>query len=258
MRNPMRPADVPVPRTAASRVEERSTGNAILDALPPDERELVRRHLRVVPLRLRQTLVQAGAPLTSVYFPLSGVLALIALAESGRTVEANMVGREGMIGLPAFLGVNMMPVEVVVQLSGRALALPVPQLRLLTTDRGALSSVLKRYTYTRMVETTQNAACHRLHSLEQRTARWLLETADRAGRTEFWITHEVLADLLGVQRPRVSEMLSKLQSDGLVDSPRARIRLTDEARLRQAACECYAVLRDQVRGLVTMESPAAG
>jgi CRP-like cAMP-binding protein len=182
------------------------------------------------------------------------VVSLITLTPSGRTVEANQVGREGMVGLPAFLGVDRMPLECVVQVPGRALAMPVADLKHVTKDGGSLSTLLKRYIYARMVETAQNSACNRLHSLEQRAARWLLETADRAGRDQFLITHEFLAALLGVQRPRVSEAAAKLQREGLVRYGRGRIRLLDRRRLTAAACDCYMVVRDELRALVVAET----
>ena len=228
-----------------------STQNLLLDALPEDERALVLSRARDVRLRRRETLLHADSALQAAYFPTSGLLALVIRTTSGHTVEVNQVGREGMVGLPAFLGVGHMPVEAVVQLSGRALAVSVEALHAMTRHDTSLSRLLKRYTFMRMVEMGQNATCNRLHSLEQRTARWLLETADRAGRTEFWMTHEFLAELLGVQRPRVSEAIARLQAAGLVDSPRQRIRLLDIPGLETAACECYIVVREELRRLVT-------
>ena len=208
-----------------------------------------------MPLRLRETLIRTDAPITAAYFPLSGVVSLITLTRSGRTVEATQVGREGMVGLPAFLGADRMPLDVVVQVPGRALAMPTADLKLVTSsDGGSLSKVLKRYTYFRMNEIVQNAACHRLHSLEERAARWLLETAGRVGEAEFRITHEYLAALLGVQRPRVSEALAKFQRDALIESPRQRIRIDDPARLADVACECYGFVRDELRALIAAEA----
>jgi CRP-like cAMP-binding protein len=243
-----------MPRLQGDRIR---TGNALLDALPDEDRRRLRNHLRRVPLHVRETLLHAESPFASAYFPVSGLLSLITLTRSGRTVEASQVGREGMIGLPAFLGVDRMPLEVVVQVPGKALSMSVADLKRLAKDESAFSTVLKRYTYSRIVETAQTAACNRLHSLEQRTARWLLEAAERVGHSEFVITHELMATLLGVQRPRVSEAIAKLQSEGLVYSPRERIRLTDTARLGNTACECLGVVLDEMRAITPRGGAAA-
>jgi CRP-like cAMP-binding protein len=241
-------------RTGGAARRRRRTGNLLLDALPDHDYEALQGHLRVVPLRMGEALIHADDGITSALFPASGVVSLITLTPSGRTVEASQVGREGMVGLPAFLGVDRMPLEVVVQVPGKAVAMSVADLKHVTNAGGALSTIIKRYIYTRMLETAQNSACNRLHSLEQRTARWLLETADRVGRDEFLITHEFLSALLGVQRPRVSEAAAKLQREGLVRYGRGHIVLVDRERLLATACDCYIVVRDELRALVLAET----
>lgn len=225
--------------------------NLLLEALPADERGRLCERAREVPLRFRQVLIQPGDEIVDALFPLSGVVSLVTMTPSGRSVETSQVGREGMLGLPAFLGVKRFGLEAVVQVGGRALAIPIRDLRAATFGDTNLDRVLKRYTYARLIETAQNAACNRLHSLEERAARWLLETYDRVPGKEFRITHEFLATLLGVQRPRVTEAAVKLQRDGLVEYGRGRIRLLDPPALRAAACECYTVVRDELRALVT-------
>jgi CRP-like cAMP-binding protein len=232
----------------------RASGNLLLDALPDEEFAALAHRFRAVDLRGRETLIHADDGLPSVYFPTSGVVSLITLTPSGQTVEANQVGREGMVGLPAFLGVDRMPLEVAVQVPGKALATSPSELRAVTNSGGALSTLLKRYIYARMVESAQNSACNRLHSLEQRTARWLLETADRVERDHFAITHEQLSLLLGVQRPRVSEAAARLQREGLVRYGRGRMRLVSRDRLIASACDCYIVVRAELRALVVAES----
>jgi CRP-like cAMP-binding protein len=238
----------------ARTMGRRASGNLLLDALPDEEYAALAHHFRAVDLRGRETLIHADDGLSSVYFPTSGVVSLITLTQSGHTVEANQIGREGMVGLPAFLGVDRMPVEVVVQVQGKALATSPSELRAVTDSGGALSALLKRYIYVRMVESAQNSACNRLHSLEQRTARWLLETADRVERDQFAITHELLSVLLGVQRPRVSEAAARLQQQGVVRYGRGRMRLVNRHRLIAIACDCYLVVRDELRALVLAES----
>lgn len=229
------------------------SGNLLLDALPPSEHDEVLARSRRVALRFRSTLIRAGDNTTTAYFPLSGVVSLVTLTRTGRTVETNQVGREGMVGLPVFLGVATMPVEAVVQVPGAALAIPIKDFVRLSSDDTALSRVLKRYAYTRLVEAAQNAACNRLHSLEQRAARWLLETRDRLDTPKFPLTHELLATLLGVQRPRVTEAARRLQRHGLIAYTRGRVELADPDALHVAACECYNVVRDELRALLVAE-----
>lgn len=227
------------------------TGNVLLDALPPAEYRALTARLRKVELPFRSRLVRADEVLVSAFFPTSGVVSLVTLTRSGRTVEANQIGREGIVGLPAFLGVDTMPLEAVVQMPGEALAIPIADLKHVSSAESSLSAVLKRYTYARLVESAQNSACHRLHSLEQRTVRWLLDTDDRVPGNELDMTHDFLAMLLGVQRPRLSEVVARLRRKGLVSYKRGRIRLVDRDGLRAASCDCYFVVRDELRALVT-------
>ena len=226
----------------------------MLDAIPSDEFDSLTARFRKVDLPFRSCLVRADELLTSAYFPTSGVVSLVTLTRSGRTVEANQVGNDGIVGLPAFLGVDTMPLEAVVQVPGEALAIPIADLKHVSSTESSLSVVLKRYTYARLVETAQNSACHRLHSLEQRTVRWLLDTDDRVPGHEFAVTHDFLAMLLGVQRPRLSEVAARLQRKGLVAYARGRIRLVDRDGLLAASCDCYFVVRDELRALVRATS----
>lgn len=229
--------------------------NLLLAALPADDRAALSRRGRKVSLTLKHVLIRPGAALVDAFFPLSGVVSLVTLTPSGRSVETSQVGREGMVGLPGFLGVSEFGLEALVQVEGVALAVPIPDLRAMSRNDSALSRVLKRYTYARLAETAQNAACNRLHSLEERAARWLLETDDRVRAHQFPMTHEFLGTLLGVQRPRITEAARKLQRDGLVDYGRGRIRLVDRQGLEATACDCYVVIRDELRALVTATAP---
>jgi len=148
-----------------------------------------------------------------------------------------------MAGLPAFLGTTDSPHDTVCQIAGTALRLSVGELRRFLSRDGALHALLHRYTQATMVQLSQSVACNRLHSTEERCARWLLQTRDRVGSDEFSLTQEFLAQMLGVRRGTVSLTAGVLQQAGVIRYTRGRITVLDPDALREAACDCYDVVQ---------------
>jgi CRP-like cAMP-binding protein len=164
-------------------------------------------------------------------------------AEDDIAVEVAMIGFEGMAGLPAFLGTAASPHRCFCQVPGQALQLQTLTLRRFLAGGGALHDMLHRYTQAVMAFLAQNIACSRLHSAEERTARWLAQTHDRVGSDSFQITQDFLAQMLGVRRATVSVSARTLQRAGLIPYSRGRVTVLDREGLHSAACKCYHTIR---------------
>jgi CRP-like cAMP-binding protein len=215
--------------------------NRLLAALPEVEQQRLAGELQLVDLGLRELMYEVGQPIDSVYFPLGCVMSLVAPV-GDEVVEVATVGPEGMVGLPAFLGVTTSAQRVYCQLPGPALQLSVEALAGFLSGDGDLHRLLHRYTQAVMVFLGQSVACNRLHTVEQRCARWLAHTHDRVDQDSFPLTQEFLAQMLGVRRASVSVSAQTLQQAGLIRYSRGRITVLDRDGLRAAACPCYPII----------------
>jgi CRP-like cAMP-binding protein len=219
------------------------TRNRILQLLPFAEAERLARVFEPIKLQFKEAIYSAGKPIDYVYFPLTGMVSVVVDMEGGQTVEAGTIGREGMVGLPAFLGSPKALCRVLTQIAGDALRVPAEALRDELRRGDTLSRVLRRYTAGFIGMLAQTAACNRLHSLEQRMCRWLLTTRDHVGSDGFPLTQDFLGQMLGVRRPSVSLAGASLQNAGLIKYSRGHISIVNRAGLEAASCECYAVVR---------------
>lgn len=219
------------------------TTNRLLAALPQEDYARLAPHLEVVDLAFKELIYRPDEPIRFVYFPLDGVVSLLATMADGAAVEVASVGREGMVGLPAFLGARSLAGQAFAQIPGRAARLGADALREATAASGPLRDLLQRYTQAMFDLVAQSAACNRLHPLDERLARWLLMTHDRLGADRFPLTQEFMGQMLGVRRASVSTAAAILQRAGLIRYARGRITVTDRAGLEAASCECYGVIR---------------
>ena len=226
------------PRSAAHHDE----ANRILHALPSDDYDEMLRHLSPLRLRLNDWLVRAHEPMTHVYFVREGLISILATEQENTDVEIGTIGCEGMLGLPVVFGVGAMQFGAVVQIEGTAWRMRADVFRQMLETRPALRRLALHYAQFFLEFLAQSAACNRLHSLEQRLARWLLVSHDSVRGDEFDLTHEALSLMLGVRRAGVSESMGMLQSEGLVRSARGRIRVLDRRRLESKACPCHAIV----------------
>jgi len=217
--------------------------NRILAALPRAEYARVASELERVALATKQVLFDVDRPIEHVYFPEDCVASIVGIMADGSAVETATVGREGIVGLPVFLGTDRTAAQAFCQVPGEALRMGSRALRQEIARAGRLPALLGRYTQALLTQVAQSAACNRLHSTRQRCARWLLQTRDRVGRDEFAFTHQFLSQMLGVRRPTVTELASELVRDGLIDNHYGRVVIRDRRGLEAAACECYAVIR---------------
>jgi CRP-like cAMP-binding protein len=216
--------------------------NRILASLPGDELERILPHLELVELPLRTVLIDPNRPIHDVYFVEEGVVSMLGVMEDGRAVETATIGMEGMVGIPIFLGTDRMSAQAFTQVSGRAYRMPADALREELARGGEMGRLLGLFTQALLTLVSQNSACNRVHSVEQRCARWLLLTADRAGSDTVDLTHLFLSQMLGVRRATVTEIASALQARGLIDYSRGRITLVDRAGLEATSCLCYRVI----------------
>jgi CRP-like cAMP-binding protein len=216
--------------------------NAILGALPTHDLSQLRTRLHLADVHSRNKVAEPGKPITDLYFPLSAVFSMVASAGT-HAVEVATIGREGMAGLPVFLGRSISPHATFCQVPGRAAVLAADQLRPALAGSAALHGLLNRFTQATMVQIAQNVVCNSSHTLAQRAARWLLTTRDRVGRDQFPLTQQFLSQMLGASRPTVSETAGKLQANGLIRYSRGNLTITDRGGLEQAACHCYTIVK---------------
>lgn len=218
--------------------------NALLSRLPQEEFSRISERAQTVESAVRECVQPADEPIGQVYFPLTSVFSMVA-GEHHRenVIEVATIGREGMIGLPLFLGSVSSPLSVFCQIPGPSARLSATDLRRVLGDDGTLHRVLNRFTQATMVQIAQNVFCNAMHSAEQRASRWLLTTQDRVVGQEFPLTQEFLARMLGVRRPTVSEIAGRLQDRGLIRYRRGVVTITDQAGLERLACQCYEVVR---------------
>ena len=219
----------------------RLTTNRLLTALPSAEWAQLRPQVTAVSLTVGQVLYQTGAPITHIYFPCSGVVSLLTVLSDGAAIEVGLVGREGMVGLPALLGADTTHGSAICQLPGAALRLETAALRQRLGEAGVLRERLARYIHSRLIETAQAIACSRRHTVVQRCACWLLMTHDRVDGDAFSLTHRSLGAMLGVRRATVTAAAGALQRAGGITYHLGRVTVRDRARLEAAACECYSV-----------------
>ena len=219
------------------------TGNRLLDSLPRADIERLRPHLEAVSVGVKHVVYEPNGPIKHVYFPTGCVISLVTYLEDGASVEMATVGREGMVGLPIFLGADTMPSRAFGQVPGDALRITAAAFTEEIKRNGPLVRVLNRYTQALFNQVAQTTACNRVHLVEQRCARWLLQTHDRVGSDQFFLTQEFLAQMLGVRRSGVSAAAGLLQKAGLIRYARGRITILDRPGLESAACECYGVIK---------------
>lgn len=224
--------------------------NRLLRAVPADAYARLIAGSEVVTLERGDLVYQPGEPIRRVYFPSNMILSVISVMDNGDRVEVGTIGNEGMGGLPAFLESESSPNTVFVQVSGEARMMDAELLREVADTSPDTRTMLHRYTQSFLNQSAQSAACNRMHSIEERCARWLLMTHDRVGRDTFDLTQEFLADMLGVRRAGVTVVCGALQRAGFIRYRRGHIAILDRAKLEEVTCECYARVRGEVDRLV--------
>ncbi len=221
--------------------------NRLLAALPQRDYRRLIRHLEPVSLALGQVIYEPGSPIRHVYFPENGVISLLAGVGPNKTAEVAVVGREGVVGSSAILGLNVSQLRALVQGEGTALRIESSRLRKELGTHGEWFRELFRFTNALMSQAAQTAACNRFHTVEARLARWLLATRDRTNSRHLHLTQEFLSIMLGVRRVGITGAAMNLQKLKLITYSRGNIQILDPVRLEAAACSCYGVVKEIYR-----------
>jgi CRP-like cAMP-binding protein len=231
----------------------------LLAVLPPDERERVAKYCETVLLKGRMTLCDPDGPLQYAWFPHSGVLSSLVHVENGEAVEVGLVGREGMAGLALALDSTANPFHTIVQVPGSATRICRESFHELMLDPGRpFCTALLKYANLYLTTVAQTAACNRLHRIEQRLARWLLDMHERADTNRLPVTHELLGLMVGAYRPSVTNALAAFEERGVLACGRGQIEIRDLEALREQSCECHqAIHRRTERTLEQIKSMAA-
>jgi CRP-like cAMP-binding protein len=222
---------------------QRKTANQLLNSLQPAAFERIAKKLTRVKLRPKEIVYKPNQPIEHVLFPENTVLCLLTLMANGDTIEAATVGREGASWISASVGAPSMPCETIAVIEGTALKLPVADLERELKDNDHFRHVLTEYSHALLIACMRTSACNGLHKLQERCARWILTTLDRVDTNRFAVTKEFLAQLLGTNRPTVSVMVSALEKAGMLNVEGRCVTVADRKRLKEAACECYEIIR---------------
>ena len=228
----------------------RDSGNSLLASLSESDAAALRPHLKLVHLEQQKVLFEAAGKVTDVYFPTGGVVSLVVCLSSGQTIEAAMIGKDGVVGAFAAIGGNIAVNQGIVQLAGPALTCKVSELSRAVLQSHSLQSKLFRHEQAVYAAASQSAACLAAHQMESRLCRWLLRSRDLAGSDSLQLTHEFLAEMLGVRRTSVTLHAGTLQQAGIIKYSRGHIQILNVEALEETACECYETVNSYYRALL--------
>ncbi|MFT7222325.1 MAG: CRP-like cAMP-binding protein, partial [Candidatus Azotimanducaceae bacterium] len=216
--------------------------NQLIERLPRREASRLRRQCQLVDLDIHSVLCEFDQPVSFVYFPCVGFISLVTSIRDHPPLEMNLIGSEGMLGASLILGLNHAPIRGVVQGAGSAWRIDTASFRQALDDSATLRRLLGRYLYVLMAQSSHIASCTHFHGVEQRLARGLLATHDRVPLDRFALTHQSLADMLGVQRSAVTIAAGNLQQLGLISYSRGQISIVNRAGLEATSCGCYEIV----------------
>ncbi len=219
--------------------------NMLLAGLPDKERQRLLPDLEPISFSLGEVVYESGGHIDYVYFPTSAIISLLYIMENGATAEIGVAGYEGVIGIALFMGGETMPNRAVVQSAGSALRVKQKALQAEFVRGGMFQTSLLRYTQALMTQISQTAVCNRLHTVEQQLCRWLLLSHDRLRTDKLVMTHDLIANMLGVRREGITVAAQKLQERGLISYVRGTITLLDRQGLETEVCECYQVVKSE-------------
>ncbi len=230
----------PVRRTSHDRKIIR---NEILLSTIDTEFSLIQPHLEHVVISAPKSLCEPQELFRFAYFPNDGVISIVVVMPNGKTVEAGLVGKEGVVGLPAIEGFKRSPLREVVQISGDAFRVKISTIRKILASAPIFDGALTHYSLLFGLQIAQTAACNRLHDTEKRLARWLLMAEDRVDSRILHITHDFLATMLGTDRSSVSIAAATLQKLNLIQYRRGAVKVLNRSQLEGYACDCYRAIQ---------------
>lgn len=219
--------------------------NRVLAAIPTRDIQRLSAHLAPVSFKSKRSLHEPGERIDTVYFLEDAIASVVITMENGNTVEVGLIGREGVVGLPAVIGSGLAVNRTFVQLPGQGFGIKAKVFREQVESSSELRSCLYLATEGFLLQTAQTAACNRIHELEERLARWLMMCSDRIQSDHIPITHEFLAMMLGTRRSSVSIAAGILHKAGLITYSRGSVTIQNRDGLNHAACECYQSVHEQ-------------
>ena len=219
--------------------------NKILLAMTDVEFHVIRPQLEYLALPSQLSLHEPHQTHRFAYFPNEGLISLVVAMANGKTVEAGIVGNEGVAGLPAVVGLRRSPLREVMQIGGNGFRITIRDLKHMLDSYSTpdLQRHLQRYTMMLGLQVAQTAACNRLHDIDRRLARWLLMAHDRVDSGTLRITHGFLATMLGTDRPSVSLAAGVFQRMNIIKYRRGAVKIVNRGALESHSCECYAVIQ---------------
>jgi CRP-like cAMP-binding protein len=218
--------------------------NKLLACLPREDFERLRPDLKTIPVKVKQVLHRRNETVREVFFPNGGVASMTAVMKNGAMVEIATVGDEGLVGIGAFFGGDVLAGETMMQVPDtNAEVMSATAFRKEIDRKGPFHDCVVRYSQGLLALMTQSTACMALHQVQERCCRWLLMTHDRIRQDQFDLSHEFLAMMLGTTRPTVSVVAGTLQKAGLIRYVHGHITILDRKNLEAASCECYATVK---------------
>jgi len=227
--------------------------NQILAALPAADYKRLLPALDSVELPLGHVLYEPDVPMTHAYFPISGIISILYVMQSGASAEIAIVGNEGMVGVVLFMGGDSTSSRAVAQNAGTSYRLRADILRREFARGGPLQYLTLLYTQALMAQMTQTAACNRHHTLDQQLCRWLLLSLDRLSGDKLTMAEQLIANMLGVSLEGVTGALDKLQADGMIRHSLGVIMVLDRLALEGSVCECYRVVKNEFSRMLPYE-----
>ena len=237
-------------QAAATSSRQTPKQNQILAALPAKEYARLLPNLELIQLPLGRVLYEPGVQMDYVYFPITGIISLLYVMQSGASAEIAITGNEGLVGVSLFMGGESTTSRAVVQNAGASYRLKADILRREFALGGPLQYLALRYTQALIAQMTQTAACNRHHTLDQQLCRWLLLSLDRLPGDELTMTQQLIANMLGVNLAGVTGALDKLQAGGMIRHKNGLVTVLDRPLLEDRVCECYAVVKDEFSRLL--------
>jgi CRP-like cAMP-binding protein len=225
--------------------EGREIGNLILRSLPRKEAAKVFPALEFVRLQLHQLMHEAGETIKSGYFLNEGLGSVLATQPDGKNVEVGLIGKEGFVGLPVIFGFKTSGLRVVTQADGTGYRIDVGTLLRILPECPELERQMQRFSMILAMQSTQLAACNRLHNVVERLARWLVMSHDRIGGKVLPLTQEFLSQMLGTRRASVTIAAGALQKAGMIAYSRGSVSILNRRSLEESACDCYHLIEQQ-------------
>jgi CRP-like cAMP-binding protein len=219
--------------------------NHLMAGLPVEILALLTPHLSTHHLKQGSVLYEAGDEVEQVYFPHSGMVSMLTVMQNGKAIETATIGREGVVGAMAGLGLYTSMVRAVVQLPIATSRISSARFRQVASSSRVIEHLCIRYNEILLTQARLTAACNALHPVDARFCRWLLQSADRAESSTLTLTQELLSEMLGVRRTSVTDVAGRLQREGLISFSRGVIQILDRPALEAMTCECYRALIDQ-------------